>query len=199
MFELCWCLFICAKGEFPQHSVDLVTSFDLLLCCADLIFSNAIVDNRRDLINSKFPGIPEQWKKGERIESPICVMAQLCERHEGTIMDAMELKRYGFTDLIKKFFEKKILSGDSENYTGLLSMGQFESNLKSLNNLYETFTLNCGEFDERIFLNHASIGSNRLGGSTVKSKIVDVRCVLWFLLTFLIKYYRIFKNGFGKR
>lgn len=52
-------------------------------------------------------------------------------------------------------------------------MGNFENNLKSLNNLYETYTLSCGEFDERIFLNHTDIGSNRLGGGISKCDIKD--------------------------
>lgn len=52
----------------------------------------------------------------------------------------------------------------------LLSMGNFEANLKSLNKLYETYTLSCGEFDERIFLNHPEAGSSRLGGSVLKCK-----------------------------
>jgi len=56
VFELCWLLFVCVKGECPTDSVDLVSSFHLLLCCADLIFANAIDDNRKDLINSNFPG-----------------------------------------------------------------------------------------------------------------------------------------------
>lgn len=172
VFELCWCLFICVKGYCPrQQSVDLVTSFDMLLCCVDLIFSNAIVDNRHDLINSKFPGVPPEWNDGIKIESPLCIMNKLCERHEGTKVDAMETKNYTFKNLIKGFFEKNILHGNPHKFLNILSMGNFEANLKALNNLYETYTLSSGEFDERIFLNHQEIGSSRLGGSLTKNDI----------------------------
>lgn len=46
----------------------------------------------------------------------------------------------------------QILKGNSEDLTGLLDVGNFDVNVKSLNNLYETYVLSVGEFDERIFL-----------------------------------------------
>lgn len=171
VFELCWCLFICGKGEYPQQGVELVTSFNILLCCADLIFANAIVSNRRDLVNTSFPGVPESWKLGELTDTPVCIMKELCERHEGTIVDATEIKHYSWKTTMKSFFDKKILKGDPDTFMNLLSMGNFESNLKSLNKLYETYTLSCGEFDERIFLNHTDVGSSRLGGSVKKTEV----------------------------
>lgn len=110
VFELCWCLFICGKGEYPQQGTELVTSFNILLCCADLIFANAIVANRRDLVNPNFPGVPEEWKTGSKVESPICIMKELCERHEGTIVDAVEIKQYTWKNIMKSFFDKNVSS-----------------------------------------------------------------------------------------
>lgn len=49
-------------------------------------------------------------------------------------------------------FSLQILKGNSDQLTGLLDIGNFDANLKSLNNLYETYVLSVGEFDERIFL-----------------------------------------------
>lgn len=46
----------------------------------------------------------------------------------------------------------QILKGDSATLTGILDIGYFDVNLKALNNLYETYILSVGEFDERIFL-----------------------------------------------
>lgn len=55
-FEFCWTLFICVKGSFPDISDDLVNSYHLLLVCCDLIYSNALMANRKDLLNPNFPG-----------------------------------------------------------------------------------------------------------------------------------------------
>jgi retinoblastoma-like protein 1 len=56
LFEFVWCLFICGKAEYPEHSVDMVTSVNMLICCLDVIFSNAIDDKRTDIVQSSFSG-----------------------------------------------------------------------------------------------------------------------------------------------
>lgn len=50
----------------------------------------------------------------------------------------------------------QILKGIYEQL-GILDIGYFDQNLKSLNNLYETYVLSVGEFDERIFLGEYSV------------------------------------------
>lgn len=162
VFEFCWILFICAKGEHPDQSVDLVTSFHMLLCCVDLMFSNAVNDGRTDLINQNFPVNTDS--------SQNCIMKELCKRHEGTALDALETKQYSWQNVIKKFFDEDVLHGNKNNFTGLLAKADFESNLKSLNTIYETYVLSAGEFDERIVLDHYQFGSSCLGASTSKSE-----------------------------
>lgn len=56
VFEFCWVLFICVKGAFPDISDDLVNSYHLLLVCCDLVYSNALLAGRKDLLNPNFPG-----------------------------------------------------------------------------------------------------------------------------------------------
>lgn len=56
IFEFCWTLFIYIKGTFPDISDDLVNSYHLLLVCCDLIYSNAVLANRKDLLNPNFSG-----------------------------------------------------------------------------------------------------------------------------------------------
>lgn len=56
LFEFTWSLFICIKSEIPTISDDLVNSFHLLLVCCDLMYSNALISNRKDLLNPEFPG-----------------------------------------------------------------------------------------------------------------------------------------------
>lgn len=46
----------------------------------------------------------------------------------------------------------QILKSEHKHMYGVLDVKYFDSNLKSLNNLYETYVLSVGEFDERIFL-----------------------------------------------
>lgn len=55
LYEFCWCLFACAKGQLNEH--DLVLYYNLLLCCCDFIYANVINENRVDLINQQFCGL----------------------------------------------------------------------------------------------------------------------------------------------
>ena len=51
------CVFVCAAGNFPMIADDLVNSYHLLLCCLDLVFSNAsLCSHRANLINPAFTG-----------------------------------------------------------------------------------------------------------------------------------------------
>ena len=46
-----------STGHFPAISDDLVNSYHLLLCCLDLLYSNALFTrNRRELLNPNFEG-----------------------------------------------------------------------------------------------------------------------------------------------
>jgi retinoblastoma-like protein 1 len=56
VFDFCWTLFVCVKGKFPGVSDDLVNSYHLLLACCDLMFANAVLANRQDILNPDFPG-----------------------------------------------------------------------------------------------------------------------------------------------
>lgn len=56
VFEFVWSLFVAIKGEFTGCSDDLVTSFHLLLACIDLAYNNALLADRRDLLNPTFSG-----------------------------------------------------------------------------------------------------------------------------------------------
>jgi retinoblastoma-like protein 1 len=47
---------VCVKGKFPDVSDDLVNSYHLLLACCDLMFANAVLADRRDILNPDFPG-----------------------------------------------------------------------------------------------------------------------------------------------
>lgn len=156
LFEFSWCLFVCAKGEYPDYSVDLVTSYHMLLCCCDLIYANAINDLRKDLVNPSFSGVPTGWDTDifdpKTIDQPHCIIKSLCNLYEGTVVDAMETKNTTWKRVIEKFFKDNILRGSSYNFMDILIPGNFEYNQKSLNNLYETYVLSCGEVDERIFL-----------------------------------------------
>lgn len=164
LFDFCWSLFVCAKGEYPDHSVDLVTSFHMLLCCCDLIYANVVNDKRYDLVKLSFSGVPPNWENSDFDPATVrshCVLQSLCNLHEGGAVDALETKNYTWKQVMEVFFEKGILKGDAENFMDILVPGNFEHNQKSINNAYETYLLSCGEVDERIFLK-----SKHFGGTT---------------------------------
>ncbi|XP_055627696.1 retinoblastoma family protein-like isoform X2 [Toxorhynchites rutilus septentrionalis] len=151
LHEFCWTLFICAKAEYPEQSIDLVTSYNMLLCCLDLVYANAIAAGRKDIVNPDFEGLPKGFAiSGEAPEQPVCIIEAMCE--EGCSSDVVNTKNTSWKDVIEKLFHTKVLKGDVNSFMELISVTNFDDNLKALNGLYDTFILSCGEFDERIAL-----------------------------------------------
>lgn len=160
---MCWTLYICIKGYSPiDKPNDLVASIHLLISCINVLFKNVINDNRRDLINSSFPGLPNNFfspSYDPTKEQTYNIIENLCDDN----FIGNKTNHYEFT--IKQFLsEKKI--GDQNDF---LSIENFGNNFKKLNELYEILILNCGQFDERIFLSHPEIGSKFYGKSISQS------------------------------
>ncbi|XP_072024135.1 retinoblastoma-like protein 1 [Amphiura filiformis] len=154
VFKFCWTLFVSVKGNFPAISDDLVNSYHLLLCCLDLVFANAILANKKDLLNFNFPGLPENFTSRDyRVphEAP-CSIEKLCELHDGLVIEAKGIKQHWWKPHVKKLFERKTIRGTIEKLSGLLDVQNFEVNSKSINYDYEEYVLTRGDFDERIFL-----------------------------------------------
>lgn len=162
---MCWSLFVAVKGETPDKATDLVTSINLLLCSLDLIFANVIRDNRRDLINQSFAGLPKGFfsPSWDDSKSPaINIIEKLSDR--SSFEDVMKVKTARWEKVIRRLFGEKALQGDAKS---IISVDNFDANFKKLNDLYETFILNCGQFDERVFLSHPEFGSKCYGQSLV--------------------------------
>ncbi|NWH80421.1 RBL1 protein, partial [Piaya cayana] len=150
LFNFCWTLFVYTKGNFRMIGDDLVNSYHLLLCCLDLIFANALVcPNRRDLLNPSFKGLSPDLHMAEieSPEDPPCIIATLCELHDGLLVEAKGIKEHYFKPYISKLFDRKILKGEC-----LLDLCNFTENNKALNKEYEEYVLTVGDFDERVFL-----------------------------------------------
>ncbi|KAI4499767.1 hypothetical protein M0802_005023 [Mischocyttarus mexicanus] len=164
VFEFCWTLFICIKGAFPDISDDLVNSYHLLLACCDLIYANALMANRKDLLNPNFPGLPGNFNDENYIppQSPNCIINLLCERHEAVSVEAKCIKEYHLKNHVNKLFNDRILRGEQSNFSGILEASNFDGNSKAVNKVYEQYVLSIGDFDERIFL--AEWRRVRLGG-----------------------------------
>ncbi|XP_014816641.1 PREDICTED: retinoblastoma-like protein 1 [Calidris pugnax] len=150
LFNFCWTLFVYTKGNFRMIGDDLVNSYHLLLCCLDLIFANALLcPNRRALLNPSFKGLPVDFPMTEikASEDPPCIIATLCELHDGLLVEAKGIKEHYFKPYISKLFDRKILKGEC-----LLDLCSFTENNKALNKEYEEYVLTVGDFDERVFL-----------------------------------------------
>ncbi|XP_048676429.2 retinoblastoma-like protein 1 isoform X2 [Caretta caretta] len=150
LFNFCWTLFVYTKGNFRMIGDDLVNSYHLLLCCLDLIFANALLyPDRRELLNPSFKGLPADFHTAEvkTSEEPPCIIATLCELHDGLMVEAKGIKEHYFKPYISKLFDRKILKGDC-----LLDFCSFADNNKALNKEYEEYVLSVGDFDERVFL-----------------------------------------------
>uniref|UniRef100_A0A8C3UYH1 RB transcriptional corepressor like 1 n=1 Tax=Catharus ustulatus TaxID=91951 RepID=A0A8C3UYH1_CATUS len=150
LFNFCWTLFVYTKGNFRMIGDDLVNSYHLLLCCLDLIFANALLcPNRRDLLNPSFKGLPVEFHtleiKGSK--DPPCIIAMLCELHDGLLVEAKGIKEHYFKPYIAKLFDRKVRLKIKPL---VLNLGFSFS--KALNKEYEEYVLTVGDFDERVFL-----------------------------------------------
>ncbi|KAJ8259215.1 hypothetical protein COCON_G00182270 [Conger conger] len=155
VFKFCWTLFVYTKGNFHMIGDDLVNSYHLLLCCLDLVFANALLcDNRKDLINPLFKGLPQDCLGPDYSppDEPPCVIDRLCELHDGLVVEAKGIKEHYFKPYITKLFHKQILKGNESTLTELLDAPNFIDNNKAVNREYEEFVLTVGDFDERVFL-----------------------------------------------
>ncbi|XP_041794484.1 retinoblastoma-like protein 2 isoform X2 [Chelmon rostratus] len=154
VFNFCWVLFVHAKGNFPMISDDLVNSYHLLLCALDLVFTNALLCNaRRDLLNPNFKGLPEDFSSKDYRPSsgPHCFIEQLCELHDGLVLEAKGVKEHFWKPFIKKLFHKRILRGKEDGLSGFLDPMNFGDSFLSLSRVYEEHVLATGGLDERIF------------------------------------------------
>ncbi|KAK2166785.1 hypothetical protein LSH36_35g04056 [Paralvinella palmiformis] len=154
LFNFTWTMFVNVKGNFPAISDDLVNSYHLLLCCIDWVYMNALLSNRKDLLNSDFSGLPESFDlRDYKPPSEVpCLIKDLCEKHDGVLIEAKGIKEHWWKPHVRKLFEKKVIKGRQENLSGVLEIGNFEANSKAINARYEEHVLNCGDFDERVFL-----------------------------------------------
>ncbi|XP_037307928.1 retinoblastoma-like protein 2 [Pungitius pungitius] len=154
VFNFCWVLFVHAKGNFPMISDDLVNSYHLLLCALDLVFTNALLCNaRKDLLNPDFRGLPEDFstKDFKPSSGPYCFIEQLCELHDGLVLEAKGVKEHFWKPFIKKLFHKRIVRGKEDALTGFLDPMNFGDSFLSLTRVYEEHVLATGGLDERIF------------------------------------------------
>uniref|UniRef100_A0A8D0F830 RB transcriptional corepressor like 1 n=1 Tax=Strix occidentalis caurina TaxID=311401 RepID=A0A8D0F830_STROC len=83
-------------------------------------------------------------------EDPPCIIATLCELHDGLLVEAKGIKEHYFKPYISKLFDRKV-AGVQIVLSGF-DPGSFFQALKALNKEYEEYVLTVGDFDERVFL-----------------------------------------------
>lgn len=170
---MCWSLFVCVKSEHPEKSTDLVSSVNMLLCCLDLIFTNVVHDNRRDLINASFTGLPKNFFSpswDESKSSPINIIERLCDRQ--SLDEVRRVKTTKWEPVMRKYNANKIFEGALNE---ILTVENFEKNFRKVNDIYESYIMNCNQFDERVFLFHGDFGSRSYGRAIHQPNLTDAR------------------------
>ena len=160
IFAFCWTLFIHVRSNYSAISDDLVNSYHLLLACIDFCYSNALVaENRRDLLNASFSELPEDFEDPaadsqlRSSETVPCSLKALCNIFDGILTEAAGIKEHWWRPCIKRMIETKQLKCRSQSgLLGFFDAANFEYNFKNVNRDYDRFVLNCGDFDERVFL-----------------------------------------------
>uniref|UniRef100_A0A3B3QIE2 RB transcriptional corepressor like 2 n=1 Tax=Paramormyrops kingsleyae TaxID=1676925 RepID=A0A3B3QIE2_9TELE len=82
----------------------------------------------------------------------LCFIEQLCQLHDGLVLEAKGVKEHFWKPFIRKLFDKKVLKGKDESLTGFLDPANFGDSLASLGRVYEEHVLSTGSLDERVFL-----------------------------------------------
>lgn len=163
VYEFGWYLFISTKSEYPENTIDLVTSFHTLLCCIDLVYANVVHDKRQDLLNPNFePGTTKtppskNDRKSDVDTEPISIINVLCNNHDASKIDALDIKSHNFRNLMNKYFGDGVLKGNANTFTNLLTPQNFEINLSALKKRYDKYVMSVGEIDEGIFLVQAEL------------------------------------------
>ncbi|XP_053674737.1 retinoblastoma family protein-like [Anopheles nili] len=164
--EFSWLLFLNVKEPHKEQRHDITTAMDLSVCVMDLVYRNVVGDGRMDLINANV--LTEGG--GNAVDGTTAAAAEaallnfnvrdlLCNEYPTTIESVAETCNAMFLPTLAAMFETKDLRGcrvrgaeDMKQFTGLVSLANFEDNLKSLNRRYERSILRCGMLDERIAL-----------------------------------------------
>ena len=167
LFDFCWTLFIRVKASFPGISDDLVNSYHLLLATIDYVYSNAVMENREDLLNPTFrQSIAEDSDK-----SHPCILDKLCSSFDGIINEVRTIREHYFRKGVQNCFESKSLAGDDTSSYGILESSVFDLNCKNVRKDYEIFVLSIGEYDERVFLGE---DANEEIGTPTKRPIAEL-------------------------
>ncbi|CAG0893646.1 unnamed protein product [Cyprideis torosa] len=80
------------------------------------------------------------------------VIGDLCEFHEGQVLEAKDIREHWLKPRLNTFFDLKVLKGSLEISENFLNSHYFKHNLKALNTLHRQFVVGEGELDEVVFL-----------------------------------------------
>jgi len=112
LYELCWCLYLCAKNENPSCAEEIINSLHLFICCVDFIYINVLAENRIDLINPKFVGVPKNWNTPDFNPSDMssyCIIEELCKLTSAVLPNASSMKQNLWKDIAKRFFKTEVI------------------------------------------------------------------------------------------
>uniref|UniRef100_A0A182M4L8 Retinoblastoma-associated protein A-box domain-containing protein n=1 Tax=Anopheles culicifacies TaxID=139723 RepID=A0A182M4L8_9DIPT len=170
--EFSWLLFLTVKEEHNEQRHDVATAMDLCVCVLDLIYRNVVAEGRMDLVNPKVlsdGGSSSVDGTSAAVEAAmkVNITEQLCNEYPTTSESVADTNHNIFLPTLLGMFEAKDLkgtlgtTGGVTTIMGLVSLANFEDNLKLLNRRYERSILRCGMLDERIVLNSRTSPSSQ--------------------------------------
>lgn len=155
VYEFCWYLFISINGEDSSNTKDLVTSYHMLLCCVDTVYSNLVAEKRDDLLNMTFSAttsILAARASDKKAGEPASIITELCKHQNASEVDALAIKSHAWKNRIKSYISAAVLKGNPTTFLGLLSAQNYEHNISSLKARYNASVISVGKIDEGIFL-----------------------------------------------
>lgn len=81
-----------------------MTSFNLMICCIDLIYNNVLTEKRADLINPKFEGLPANWMEQDFRHQQHCILDHFCDMTE----EARAMKATTFREIMTSFMQTSV-------------------------------------------------------------------------------------------
>lgn len=157
--DIAWLLFIYVKEKFPHIGSDLVNSFQLLVCCLNLIYANLA----RDPTLSSCLLAPVSSSSSSKSAN---IIEFLCKEYEIQAIEVKTIYEHYFKPQVRLMVSQKIFHdyADCERLErGLFASDQLQAIRQRLFDAYETLLVDANqagprtcvfELDERLFLDN---------------------------------------------
>jgi len=150
IFSFGWTLFLVSKGKLLNDPTDLVNMFNLLMCCINLIFSNAPPSLKQ---------FSESMLDGKFNENNLATkyLAYMCQSYQVPFSEVLKVHETLFIPFLLMLKKNDILKLQDNAIPKMFSLDglldkYLQQNKQNINKEYDIMYYDSGDFDERFFI-----------------------------------------------